>query len=732
MPHSVLRNCLLLFALFVLPVHSGSAAEPPPARTTLSDRNLKFTVPETGYAVLKRGPIEAVIVDNRAVDDAVLPGHRAGYHGVALLRHQKQPRNLFVPSYSGLNLEHIHDGTTQSREILFEPRNVPMELRRINDFTAELYQAATPHWGLESCLRYELLDSGVIEMTLECVPTRDTYKNGYIGLFWASYIHQPESLDIHYPGRMNDAAVDSPPTWIRGVTPKHGVLATHRGVNDRRDIPHAADFPLTLAFNESAARYTSPWYLGRCRDLGFVQVFRSQDQIRLTQSPSGGGAGCPAWDFQWFIPDYKVGERYQLQMRAAYFPISGLSDSAVQARATQVARAAEYGLGNRAALPQQQVKTAAALEKLTRGETARVVCLGDSVTGLYYHTGGRRAYTDMLGIALERSVPNAKVTMINAGISGNSTVDGLNRIERDVLQHEPDLVTVMFGLNDMTRVPLDQFRANLITIVTRCWAAGAEVVLSTPNDVIDTSGRPTAKLVTYCDVIREVGASMGVAVADCYAEMETLRQGDPLAWRLLLSDEIHPNMAGHQRMAETLSRSITGKAVSLSDVAPLPPSLSQVAAVAKSAEVIKVLAMPPFDTEIKPLLARRFPAATLEIVTWDVAQQSLAQIEQAAQAQVRKLQPHLVVIAVPRSATSATTEQFIRSYSWVMNWSLSFGQREWECLVVHPAVVAPEQADSKTDELVRQLVRAQDLEIIDRKSGDTRSAAEILDSALGN
>src|SRR5262249_35948408 len=154
------------------------------------------TVPDKPYVVLRRGPIEAVIVDNRAVDDPILPGHRAGYHGVASLTHERQSRNLFVPAFSGLNLEHIHDGTTQQRDILYEPRRAPIQLRVLNDHIADLYQPTTPPWVLESCARYELLDGGTIELTFECVPRRATWKNDYLGLFWASYIDQPESLDI--------------------------------------------------------------------------------------------------------------------------------------------------------------------------------------------------------------------------------------------------------------------------------------------------------------------------------------------------------------------------------------------------------------------------------------------------------------------------------------------------------------------------------------------------------
>jgi hypothetical protein len=252
------------------------------------------------------------------VDNDVLPGHRAGYSGVASLMHDRRRENLFVPAFAGLNFEHILDGTTQPREILFEPRNAPMQLRLVDEHTAELYQAATPHWGLESCQRYELLEDGTIQFTIECIPRRETYWNGYIGLFWASYIHQPESLDIHFRGR--NVSEPGPVIWIRGVTTSHGTRATHVAADDTRTLPHDDDFPLTLVFNRSEHTFAQAWYYGVSHGMAYVLAFRTANQVRLTQSPSGGGDGNPAWDFQFFISDYEIDHLYRFVMRAVYVP----------------------------------------------------------------------------------------------------------------------------------------------------------------------------------------------------------------------------------------------------------------------------------------------------------------------------------------------------------------------------------------------------------------------------
>jgi len=370
--------------------------------------------------------------------------------------------------------------------------------------------------------------------------------------------------------------------------------------------------------------------------------------------------------------------------------------------------------------------------KLAEGAApVTVVCLGDSVTGIYYHTGGRRAYPEMLEIGLKRLYPEAEVHVVNAGISGNTTTDGLNRMEADVLAHKPDLVTVMFALNDMTRVPMETFRENLKTIAQRCRERGAEVILCTPNSVYETPNRPIAMLETYVKAIRAEAHALAAPLADCYAAYEAVHNRDALEWAMLMSEDIHPNMLGHKVDAEVIAATIAGRPVSLRDVAPLEPAIPRTVALVTAGTPVRVYAMPPFDALVGPALERVQAGARVEVTPWPIEGKTLSAIEQEAK-QVRELKPDLVLVTVPVAAVEGTKEQFIRSYSWVLNWSLSFGVQEWDCVAAAPFAADPNLAPEAApwDALTREIVFASDLGCVDRVPGDTRPVAEIFDAWL--
>ncbi len=87
----------------------------------------------------------------------------------------------------------------------------------------------------------------------------------------------------------------------------------------------------------------------------------------------------------------------------------------------------------------------------------RIVCLGDSVTfGIINNPRPGRSDARMIPIAsypgelrrrLERDAPG-RFEVINAGVIGYSSSHGLRQLMVELLELEPDILTVRFGVND--------------------------------------------------------------------------------------------------------------------------------------------------------------------------------------------------------------------------------------------------------------------------------------------
>jgi lysophospholipase L1-like esterase len=89
----------------------------------------------------------------------------------------------------------------------------------------------------------------------------------------------------------------------------------------------------------------------------------------------------------------------------------------------------------------------------------RIVCLGDSITfgdGLSATQAYPAVLTDLIG----RSHPDPSAVVINSGLCGDTSVQGVARLERDVLWYRPHVVILAFGLNDgnLGFWPLDPLR----------------------------------------------------------------------------------------------------------------------------------------------------------------------------------------------------------------------------------------------------------------------------------
>jgi len=162
-----------------------------------------------------------------------------------------------------------------------------------------------------------------------------------------------------------------------------------------------------------------------------------------------------------------------------------------------------------------------------QGSAGPVVCFGDSLT---YGTGAAegRDYPSQLSAMLG-------VTVINAGVPGDTTASALARLESDVLVHAPATVLVTLGGNDLKNgVPADEALANLTRIVEKLQQAGCRVVVGGLRFPLRDRGYGRA----YGELAERTGALLIPHVLEGI-------MGRPA----LMSDPIHPNGEGYTVMA---------------------------------------------------------------------------------------------------------------------------------------------------------------------------------------
>ena len=183
------------------------------------------------------------------------------------------------------------------------------------------------------------------------------------------------------------------------------------------------------------------------------------------------------------------------------------------------------------------------------GADATIVCFGDSITAGY---AVRRGFPSFLLESLRQRFPDSKIEMINSGISGDTSQDGLSRLDWAVLSYEPDLVTINFGINDcVLGLSLEEFEMNLVVMVRRIRAGPDSEILLLSSQPLE-SPPYDQRVLDYYQTVERVAKEMNVGFVDVYgAWMKRVRAGMPLD-SLILPGLDHPNEAGYKIIAEEL------------------------------------------------------------------------------------------------------------------------------------------------------------------------------------
>jgi acyl-CoA thioesterase-1 len=167
----------------------------------------------------------------------------------------------------------------------------------------------------------------------------------------------------------------------------------------------------------------------------------------------------------------------------------------------------------------------------------KILALGDSLTAGYGLKQGE-GFADQLQAAFRKM--GRPVTVINGGVSGDTSAGGLSRIDW-ALGDQPNVVIVELGANDMLRgVDPASTKANLAAIIDKAKASGAKVLLCG----MKAQRNLGSDYVTQFDAIYpDLAKQEGIALYPFF--MDGIIQPDGSADRALLQgDGMHPTQAG--------------------------------------------------------------------------------------------------------------------------------------------------------------------------------------------
>ncbi len=202
----------------------------------------------------------------------------------------------------------------------------------------------------------------------------------------------------------------------------------------------------------------------------------------------------------------------------------------------------------------------------------KIIAFGDSTTA---YADDVCVYTELIKQKLAEN--NISAEVINSGIKLNTSEDAVNRLEKDIISHKPDITIIQFGINDSAvdvwknppatqpRVGIEQYERNIRHIVQKLRHNDSQIVLMSSNPLhwtgllkmmygkfpynVDDVDGMNVLLKDYVQRLIHIAKELELPYIDIYSAHKS---DNDWCGGKYLRDGIHPNDAGHRLVIENL------------------------------------------------------------------------------------------------------------------------------------------------------------------------------------
>ncbi len=192
---------------------------------------------------------------------------------------------------------------------------------------------------------------------------------------------------------------------------------------------------------------------------------------------------------------------------------------------------------------------AAVMRKAEAGEPVTIACIGGSITQGTISGGSddagvgfKKCYADIYFEWWENTFPDTEFTFINAGIGATDSYLGVHRVQKDVLDAQPDLVLVEFSVNDADSVT---YKTSYDNLVRRILLADNH-----PAVMLLFMGQTNGATALGSHVL--IGFRYQLPMLSYTSLIQDMMEQNVYTAEQLSGDEVHPSALGHAITGEIL------------------------------------------------------------------------------------------------------------------------------------------------------------------------------------
>lgn len=197
------------------------------------------------------------------------------------------------------------------------------------------------------------------------------------------------------------------------------------------------------------------------------------------------------------------------------------------------------------------------LRAMRDGAAVKIVCLGDSITYGQLDTGGQAVtpWPARLQSLLRQYYGNNLITVVNAGISGNTVQNMINRFTTDVRAEDPDLIIFNGGTNDSrpaTAVSLTNYKGDVEQILALANPTPVIIWGITPRFKEQRSGDGEGVVDFYRQTLQKIANTRGIMYIDTFHALHNLYRSRAWAAGKMSSDGSHYTEDGYRYIGDFL------------------------------------------------------------------------------------------------------------------------------------------------------------------------------------